>query len=282
MSSKKAKPKQPAKESPKPVANVQPIQMDEDMIPVDLPLRADGRSPGEMRKMYCKLGVFSQADGSAYLEIGQTRVLAAVYGPHEIKGGRGRGLFDRCHINCQYSQATFSTWERKNRPRGDYKSLEMTAILKQIFDSAILTELYPHAQIDIFVEVLQSDGSNYSACINAASLAVIHAGIPIKDMVCASSAGLINGKPAIDISYNEEITSGGGPIVTVAILPKSRQILSLESTGRVHIDLMEKLIDTAIKGCELVHQPMKVAVLDHVGQLTESISVTTTTASNGK
>jgi polyribonucleotide nucleotidyltransferase len=47
-------------------------------------LRLDGRRANELRHIRCKLGVFSQPDGSAYLEQGNTKVLAAVYGPHEV------------------------------------------------------------------------------------------------------------------------------------------------------------------------------------------------------
>lgn len=50
----------------------------------DQGLRIDGRRPNELRKIRCKLGVFSQPDGSAYLEQGNTKVLAAVYGPHQV------------------------------------------------------------------------------------------------------------------------------------------------------------------------------------------------------
>lgn len=50
----------------------------------DQGFRIDGRKPGELRRIQCRLGVFSQADGSAYIEQGNTKVLAAVYGPHEV------------------------------------------------------------------------------------------------------------------------------------------------------------------------------------------------------
>lgn len=50
--------------------------------------RVDGRRASEMRKLDCSLGVFTQADGSAYVKQGNTVVLAAVYGPHEVRGGR--------------------------------------------------------------------------------------------------------------------------------------------------------------------------------------------------
>ena len=48
-------------------------------------LRVDGRRPPELRRLQCKLGVFQQADGSAFLEQGNTKVLAAVYGPHDVR-----------------------------------------------------------------------------------------------------------------------------------------------------------------------------------------------------
>ena len=51
----------------------------------DQGFRVDGRRTHELRKIQCKLGVFSQADGSAYVEQGNTKVLAAVYGPHEVR-----------------------------------------------------------------------------------------------------------------------------------------------------------------------------------------------------
>lgn len=47
-------------------------------------LRVDGRKPNELRKIYCEVGVFSQADGSAMVQQGNTKVVATVYGPHEV------------------------------------------------------------------------------------------------------------------------------------------------------------------------------------------------------
>lgn len=69
------------------------------------------------------------------------------------RGGRSKSLHDKATINCQYSVATFSGTERKNRPHGDWKSIEMTMHLKQTFEAVILTEKFPKSQIDIYVEV---------------------------------------------------------------------------------------------------------------------------------
>lgn len=226
--------------------------------------RLDGRKPTELRRMACRLGVFEQSDGSAYVEMGNTRVLAAVYGPHEVKSSsRLRASHEKAIINCQYSMATFSTSERKRRPRGDYRSLEITANVKEVFETAVLAQLYPYSQIDIFLEVLQSDGSNYAACINAATLALIHAGISLKDVVCASSAGLIDGKAIVDVNYTEESISQS-PVLTIALLPKSKEVLSMESTGRLAFNDLESVMEAANEGCQQVFTSMREAILLHV------------------
>lgn len=50
----------------------------------DQGIRMDGRRPNELRKIECKLGVSSGADGSAYVEHGHSKVLVSVYGPHDV------------------------------------------------------------------------------------------------------------------------------------------------------------------------------------------------------
>jgi exosome complex component RRP41 len=226
--------------------------------------RIDGRRPHEVRRVACRMGIFEQADGSAYIEMGNTRVLAAVYGPHEVRSSaRTRQLHDRAAINCQYSMATFSTADRKARPRGDYRSLEITANIKEIFETAILVQLYPHSQIDIYLEVLQSDGSNYAACVNAATLALIHAGICLKDVVCASSAGLIDKKTIVDVNYTEESISSS-PVLTIALMPKTKEVLSMESTGRLAFDSLDPVMEAASQGCLQVYEVMRESVLLYV------------------
>ncbi|KAH3769435.1 exosome complex component RRP41-like [Dreissena polymorpha] len=233
--------------------------------------RIDGRKPSELRRIRCKLGVFNQADGSAYIEQGNTKVLAAVYGPHEIRGSRSKILHDRVLVNCQYSMATFSTGERKRRPRGDRKSKEMTMHLQQTFNAAILTNLHPRSQIDIFVEVLQSDGGNYCASVNAATLALIDAGIPMKDYVCACAASYVSDTPIVDINYLEE--SSGGAELIVATLPKSEQIVFLEQNSRLHEDNLGPVLDLAVKGCKDIHAVLDQAVKDHVAEATAGSSI---------
>lgn len=73
----------------------------------------------------------------------------------QIRGSKTKSIHDQVLVNCQYSMATFSTGERKRRPRGDRKSLEISMHLRQVLQAAIKTELYPRSQIDVFVEVIE-------------------------------------------------------------------------------------------------------------------------------
>jgi exosome complex component RRP41 len=240
----------------------------------DQGLRADGRRAKELRRIRCRQGVFGQADGSAYLEQGNTKVLAAVYGLFEAgrrTGGGAKPNPEAVLVNCQYSMAVFSTGERKKRPRGDRKSQEMSIHLRQTFEAAIKTELYPRSQIDIFVEVLQADGGNYCACVNAATLALIDAGIPLRDYVTACTASLVEDKPLVDISSLE--STQGGPELTVAALPKTGEIVLLEMSQRFHLDHLDKVMEVALNGCKDIANILDKVVRQHVTAATASLDL---------
>lgn len=81
-------------------------------------LRLDGRRPHEMRHMHAVVGVVPSADGSALFHMGNTKVMAVVYGPHEVSN-RTHQLHDRALVRCEYSMATFSTGERRRRGKTD-------------------------------------------------------------------------------------------------------------------------------------------------------------------
>ncbi|XP_015706597.1 exosome complex component RRP41 [Coturnix japonica] len=228
--------------------------------------RADGRRAAELRKVRARMGVFAQADGSAYIEQGNTKALAVVYGPHEPRGPRSKALSDRAVLNCQYSMATFSTAERKRRPHGDRKSMEMALHLKQTFEAAIITELYPRSQIDIYVQVLQADGSNYCACVNAATLAVMDAGIALRDFVCAGSAGLAEDAALADLSYIEE--AAGGPQAALALLPGSGAMALVQMDARLHHERLEAVMDAAAAACRAVHAVLEEALRERTREVT--------------
>lgn len=210
-----------------------------------------------------------------------------------MRGSRSRARHDRAVINCQYSMATFSTAERKRRPHGDRKSTEMSLHLKQTFEAAVMTQLFPRSQIDIYVKVnvvlmcsllesciieaillcmmlknppcfqiLQSDGGNYSVCVNAATLAVIDAGIPMRDYVCACTVGFVDETPLADLCYAEE--SGGVSSLGLALLPRGGQIALVQMDARLHQDNLDALIEAAMTACKGVSKVLDEVVRQHL------------------
>ena len=153
-------------------------------------IRLDGRKPDELRPINIKAGVLQNADGSAYIEWGKNKVLAAVYGPREV---HPRHLMDssRAIVQCRYNMAAFSVGERK-RPGYDRRSIEISKVISEAMEHVIFTEKFPRTTIDVFIEVLQANAGTRCAGLTVASVALADAGIPMLDLVPSCAAGKID------------------------------------------------------------------------------------------
>ncbi|EOX95793.1 3'-5'-exoribonuclease family protein isoform 1 [Theobroma cacao] len=227
-------------------------------------LRLDGRRPMEMRQIRAEIGTVARADGSAVFEMGNTKVIAAVYGPREVQN-RSQQISDQALVRCEYSMANFSTGDRMRKPKGDRRSTEISLVIRQTMEACILTHLMPRSQIDIFVQVLQADGGTRSACINAATLALADAGIPMRDIVTSCSAGYLNSTPLLDLNYIED--SAGGPDVTVGILPKLDKVTLLQMDAKLPLDIFENVMGLATEGCKAVANYIREVLLENTKQL---------------
>jgi exosome complex component RRP41 len=184
------------------------------------------------------------------MEQGNTKVLAAVYGPRQVSR-QSEVLHDRAIVKCEYSMATFSTGERKHSGKGDRRSKEISLLVRQTFESVILTELHARSQIDIFLTVLQADGGERCAAINAATLALIDAGIPMRDFVCACSAGYLENTALLDLNNLEE--SGGGAELALAVTPADGKIVMLQMDQKLPLDRLPAVLDIAKHGAKAIH-----------------------------
>jgi exosome complex component RRP41 len=90
-------------------------------------LRLDGRRWNELRRMHAQISTQAAADGSSYLEMGNTKVICTVSGPAEVRRGAGganttgggSGGDDKASVVVEVSVAGFSGTDRKKRSRGD-------------------------------------------------------------------------------------------------------------------------------------------------------------------
>ncbi|RHY43398.1 hypothetical protein DYB30_006445 [Aphanomyces astaci] len=194
--------------------------------------RADGRSGDEFRGCFMRCGVLSHAAGSAYVEFGQTRVVCAVYGPRaETNPRQTKGQPITCEIKLPSTMATFES--------------EFGNLMRQALEPAILVNKFPKCQVSIHAVVLEGHGSELSAAITCASLALVDAGVEMIDMVAACSAGEWDGNIVLDPTADEQTTKH----VLVAFMAAQGQITHLIQQGKLSYDRVQEAISLCTDGC---------------------------------
>ena len=219
--------------------------------------RLDGRRPDELRKIKMQVGLLKRADGSAYIEWGKNKILAAVYGPREL---HPKFMQDptKAVVRCTYNMAPFSVDDRK-RPGPDRRSVEISKICSEALESVVLTNKYPNSVIDVFVEVLQADAGTRCVGLTAASLALADAGIPMKDMVASCAAGKAGGEIVLDLMKEED--NFGECDLPIALIPRKRELVLLQMDGKLTQEEFETAIDLAVSGAEKVYEMQKETLL---------------------
>ncbi|GBC69793.1 Ribonuclease PH [archaeon HR01] len=213
-------------------------------------LRIDGRRPDQLRPIKMEAGVLEKSDGSAYIEVGGTRIYAAVFGPREVHP-KHLELPDRAVLNCRYHMASFSVDERK--PLGmTRREIELSKVLREALETVVFLEEFPRMMIDVFVEVVQADGGTRTAGITAASLALADAGIPMADMVAATAVGKVDGVIVLDI--NEAEDKYGQADMPVAMAPRLGSIVLLQLNGMMTTEEIEKGLDMAGNAIKHIQQ----------------------------
>ena len=212
-------------------------------------LRIDGRRLDQLRPIKLEVGLLDKADGSAYIEQGKNKILVAVYGPREAHP-KHIAMPERAVIRCRYHMAPFSVDERKS-PAPSRREMELSKVIRESLEPVVLTDLYPRTTIDVFIEVLQSDGGSRCAAISAASLALADAGIPMKEMVAACAVGKIEGKLALDLSDAED--KYGEADIPVALVPNAGLVTLLQMDGHLTMSEFEQGLGMALEACKTMH-----------------------------
>ena len=131
-----------------------------------------------------KTGIISQAKGSAYIEQGNTKVVCAVYGPREVQKKSDFRLNGQ--LFCELKFAPFSCQKRRGHQQ-DNEELEMSHLVREALESAVCLHHFPKAQVEIYLMIIENDGSALAASLTCASLALANASIPMYDIVIGAS-----------------------------------------------------------------------------------------------
>lgn len=222
----------------------------------DKGIRCDGRKINEPRRIMIKAGVLKNANGSAYIEFGENKILAGVFGPRDVHP-KHLANTDRGILRCRYHMQPFSVGERKN-PAPSRREIEISKVIKEALEPAVMLENFPRTVVDVFIEILQADGGSRCAALDAAAVALADAGIPMRDMVSACAAGKVADTIVLDIN-NEEDQEGQADM-PVAYMPNLGKVTLIQLDGVLTPDEYEKCVNTALEGCKLVYEVQKKAL----------------------
>lgn len=221
-------------------------------------IRCDGRKIDEPRRIMIKAGVLKNADGSAYIEFGENKILAGVFGPRDVHP-KHMANTDSGILRCRYHMSPFSVSERKN-PAPSRREIEISKVIKEALEPAVMLEQFPRTAVDVFIEVLQADGGSRCAALDAASVALADAGIPMRDMVSACAAGKVADTIVLDVNNEED--QAGQADMPVGYMPNMEKITLIQLDGILTPEEYKKCVQTAISGCKQVYEIQKKALHD--------------------
>jgi len=183
-------------------------------------MRSHNRKPDELRPIKIHTDYLDFADGSALIEFGKTRVVAAATieekVPPFLKGG-GAGW-----ITAEYSMLPRATEKRTNRERSQVypsgRSQEIQRLIGRTLRAVTDLKLIGERQIILDCDVIQADGGTRVASINAACVALALAlkkmldqktidRMPLRHLIGGVSVGIVNGEPLLDLDYSEDFAA---------------------------------------------------------------------------
>ncbi|MGO1435620.1 MAG: ribonuclease PH [Canibacter sp.] len=201
--------------------------------------RTDGRAPADLRNVSIERGWSTQAEGSALISFGNTKVLCTASFTNGVPRwlvGKGKGW-----VTAEYSMLPRSTNERMQRESVKGKiggrTHEISRLIGRSLRAVVNTKNLGENTIVIDCDVLQADGGTRTAAITGAYVALVDAiewgrdrgfiakkAKPITDSIAAVSVGIVDGIPMTDLAYVEDsaaetdmnvVMTGSGDFVEV-------------------------------------------------------------------
>jgi ribonuclease PH len=182
--------------------------------------RSDGRAVDQLREITIERGWSKQAEGSALISFGNTRVLCTASFTNGVPrwlAGKGKGW-----VTAEYAMLPRSTNDRMDREAVKGKiggrTHEISRLIGRSLRAVIDMKALGENTIVLDCDVLQADGGTRTAAITGAYVALVDAiewarekrfvgqkSAPIIDSVAAVSVGIIDGEPMLDLAYVEDV-----------------------------------------------------------------------------
>ncbi len=181
-------------------------------------MRPSGRKPDELRDIRITREFTCHAEGSVLIEFGRTKVICTATLESSVPSflkGQGRGW-----VTAEYGMLPRSTNQRMRREATANKqggrTMEIQRLIGRSLRAVIDTKELGENTITIDCDVIQADGGTRTASITGGYVAMVEAlryaqreklikTDPLKGMIASVSVGICNGKPVLDLDYNEDV-----------------------------------------------------------------------------
>jgi ribonuclease PH len=238
-------------------------------------MRVDGREPGQLRPVKVTTNYLLTAEGSALIEVGNTRVLCAATIEESVPGflrGAGKGW-----VTAEYSMLPRATATRTAREvskgRASGRTMEIQRLIGRSLRSVVDLSLLGERSVLLDCDVLQADGGTRTAAVTGAFIAMSAAirqlvkfgtlkKTPIRDCVAATSVGIVGGIPMLDLCYQEDsqaevdmnvVMTGSGKFVELQATaektafddPQMLELIGLARRGIAELVTIQRQFETA-------------------------------------
>lgn len=221
--------------------------------------RPDSRKVDEIREMKAKVGIIPNANGSAMFSFGDTIAIAAVYGPkkmhpqHQQDPAKGT-------LRCNYNMLSFSVTDRI-RPGPSRRSTEISKITGWAIEPVLMIDRYSNMVIDVHIHIIQANASTRCAGINAAAMALAHAGIPMKGLVSSVSIGKLDKQLVVDVDKDEEDwTEGEGATDIPITFTDKGELTHIQLDGKITTKQLKEAIELAREATKKIYEVQKKAL----------------------
>ena len=233
-------------------------------------LRADGRQPNELRPVQIQPGFLSFAEGSSLMTLGRTTVLCAATVETRLPAflkGTGQGW-----VTAEYAMLPRSTHTRTPREaRGGGRASEIQRLVGRSLRAACRLDLLGERTIMIDCDVIQADGGTRTAAVTAAYVA-LHQAIselqrtgelttqPLRTAVAATSAGIVDDTPILDLAYEEDSRAG---VDLNLVMTEEGTLVEVQGTAEGHPfgrNDMNRLLDLAQTGVKQLFKAQRQAL----------------------
>ncbi|KAK2912984.1 exosome complex component RRP46 [Channa argus] len=201
-----------------------------------------GSSNVTLREFGCEQSLLSRPDGSASFIQGDTSVLAAVYGPAEVKVSKE--IYDRATLEVLIQP-------KVGLPSVRERSQEQC--LRESCEASLLLSLHPRSSLTLILQVLHDDGALLSSFLNAACMALMDAGLPMSCLFCGVTCAIdADGCIITDPTAAQEKKSRA--LMTFAIDSAEHRVMTSSTKGSFSVHELQQCIAVSQKASEKIFQ----------------------------